>query len=57
MIVSNCCHARVFVVSGNEGTSYYACTKCDNACDGICPIVPFDVPRETLEVENAKPAA
>ncbi len=30
---SKCCNADVKVVNGYEGTSYYSCNKCENACD------------------------
>lgn len=33
MIVSRCCKQSVHVVSGEEGTSYYACDACRIACD------------------------
>lgn len=30
---SKCCSAKMYVVNGREGTSYYACYKCDRPCD------------------------
>lgn len=32
-MVSSCCKDNVFVVHGNESTSFYACEKCHMACD------------------------
>lgn len=31
--LSNCCKAPMEVVSANEGTSFYKCTKCGKDCD------------------------
>lgn len=31
--LSNCCHAPLKINSGNEGTSFYYCSKCEKACD------------------------
>ena len=33
MIKSRCHKASVYVYSGNEGTSFYVCSHCDQACD------------------------
>ena len=30
---SNCCHEAMYPVQGDEGTGYYACIKCNKACD------------------------
>ena len=30
---SNCCNARLYTVTSNEGTAYYMCTKCKNPSD------------------------
>ena len=35
MIKSLCHKAPVWVYSGDEGTSYYVCTKCNRAYDTI----------------------
>jgi len=31
--LSNCCKAKVEVISGEEGTSFWLCTKCKKPCD------------------------
>ena len=31
--ISNCCNAPIVTVHGDEGTSYYKCTKCGKGCD------------------------
>lgn len=38
MIASQCCKAIVWVHHGNEGTSFYVCSKCDRACDTLTPM-------------------
>lgn len=35
MQVSNCCESKIVVVTGYEGTSYYQCLKCHEACDAV----------------------
>ncbi len=35
MVVSRCHQASVSVYSANEGTSFYVCSSCENACDTI----------------------
>lgn len=42
MIISNCCNDKIEIKYGGEGTSFYYCKKCDNACDTKCSIN-FDV--------------
>ncbi len=34
-LTSNCCNKPVEVINGDEGTSYWQCTKCKNPCDGV----------------------
>lgn len=33
--ISSCCKAPIIVVGGDEGTNYYECTKCKNACNPL----------------------
>lgn len=33
--LSTCCHAPLRTTTGDEGTSYYICTKCGNAADEL----------------------
>jgi hypothetical protein len=50
MLTSKCCDDNIYVVSGDEGTSYYACQRCNLACDPRTPFEfgePFRVPCET----------
>lgn len=35
MELSKCCKTKVWVQSGNEGTSYYVCSSCERACDTL----------------------
>lgn len=30
---SDCCKAEVLTMHGDEGTSYWFCSKCNRACD------------------------
>ena len=32
-LFTKCCNARWHVHCGNEGTSFYVCNKCNEACD------------------------
>ena len=32
-LISKCCEAEVKIVGGDEGTYYYFCSKCCEACD------------------------
>lgn len=35
MLISPCCKELINVHTGNEGTSYYYCRKCNIPCDPI----------------------
>jgi hypothetical protein len=46
-VLSNCCSDSVSVKADRtEGTAYYVCDRCNNACDGVIPsrIKTFQVP-------------
>lgn len=45
--VSKCCRSELFVVSANDGTSYYSCAACGKASD------PYIAPKKRVKKENS----
>jgi hypothetical protein len=61
MVISRCCKKGVYVNCTSEGTSFYVCCRCDNACDTIAEGrslggTQYDARREA-EIEGAISAA
>ncbi len=47
--LSNCCNTLLKVISGDEGTSYYECTKCQKPAD---PTAETPLPKLDKDVEE-----